>query len=59
MVYEMSVHAQDPKVGRVGVVLDAIAHASRESGDYEHVDIAVAYASTRGVHLSQRHPSRI
>ncbi|GGK97267.1 hypothetical protein GCM10007382_16920 [Salinibacterium xinjiangense] len=51
MAYEMSVHAQDPKVGRVGVVLDAIAHASKESGDYEHVDIAVAYASTKGVRL--------
>ena len=44
-------HAQDPRVGRVGVVLDAIANASRESGDYEHVDIAVAYASTEGVRL--------
>lgn len=51
MVYEMSVHAQDPKVGRVGVVLDAIAHASRESRGYDHVDIAVAYASTKGVNL--------
>lgn len=51
MVYEISVHAQDPSVGRVGVVLEALADASERAGAYENVDIAVAYASGEGVRL--------
>lgn len=51
MVYEISVHAQDPSVGRVGVVLEALADASERAGAYEYVDVAVAYASGEGVRL--------
>lgn len=51
MPYEMSVHAQDPSIGRVGVVLEALGDASERAGTYEHVDIAVAYASSEGVRL--------
>jgi HKD family nuclease len=51
MGYEMSVHAQDPSSGRVRVVLDALTDASVRAGDYEFVDIAVAYASIKGVGL--------
>lgn len=49
--FQASVHAQDPSVGRVGVVLDALADASEQAGAYEYVDIAVAYASAEGVRL--------
>ncbi|WP_104132322.1 hypothetical protein [Cryobacterium sp. M91] len=51
MVYEISIHAQDPSVGRVGVVLEALADASERAGAYEYVDVAVAYASGEGVRL--------
>ena len=51
MVYEMSVHAQDPSLGRVGVVLEALADASQRAEAYEYVDVAVAYASGKGVRL--------
>lgn len=51
MPYEMSVHAQDPSIGRVGVVLEALGDASERAGTYAHVDIAVAYASSEGVRL--------
>lgn len=50
-VYQVAVHAQDSTIGRVGVVLEAIAHAADRAGDYECVDIAVAYASAEGVRL--------
>ncbi|MEC5200387.1 HKD family nuclease [Arthrobacter sp. PL16] len=50
MTYEVSVHAQDPSVGRVSVVLEALADAS-ERASYEYVDVAVAYASGEGVRL--------
>lgn len=49
--YQVAVHAQDSTIGRVGVVLEAIAHAADRAGDYECIDIAVAYASTGGVRL--------
>ncbi|WP_193597864.1 hypothetical protein [Microbacterium sp. YJN-G] len=49
--YQVAVHAQDSAIGRVGVVLEAIAHAADRAGDYECVDIAVAYASAEGVRL--------
>src|SRR5690606_17291938 len=46
--YQVAVHAQDSTIGRVGVVLEAIAHAADRAGDYECIDIAVAYASAEG-----------
>ncbi|UOQ61184.1 hypothetical protein MUN76_04230 [Leucobacter rhizosphaerae] len=49
--YQVAVHAQDSAIGRVGVVLKAIAHAADRAGDYECIDIAVAYASAEGVRL--------
>lgn len=49
--FQASVHAQDTSVGRVGVVLDALADASLEAGAYDYVDVAVAYASAAGVRL--------
>lgn len=49
--YQVSVGAQDSAIGRVGVVLEAITHAADRAGDYEYVDIAVAYASAEGVRL--------
>lgn len=49
--YQVAVHAQDSTLGRVGVVLEAIAHAADRAGDYECIDIAVAYASAEGVRL--------
>ena len=49
--YQVAVHAQDSTTGRVGVVLEAIAHAADRAGDYECIDIAVAYASGEGVRL--------
>lgn len=49
--YQVAVYAQDSTIGRVGVVLEAIAHAADRAGDYEYVDIAVAYASAEGVRL--------
>ncbi|MEE6388166.1 hypothetical protein V3G71_04865 [Microbacterium paraoxydans] len=49
--YQVEVHAQDSTIGRVGVVLEAIAHAADRAGDYECIDIAVAYASAEGVRL--------
>ncbi len=49
--YQVAVHAQDSTIGRVGVVLEAIAHAADRAGDYECIDIAVAYASAEGVRL--------
>ena len=49
--YQVAVHAQDSNIGRVGVVLEAIAHAADRAGDYECIDIAVAYASAEGVRL--------
>jgi len=49
--YQMSVHPQDPSVGRVGIVLDAIGAAADSASDYERVDVAVAYASAEGVRL--------
>lgn len=49
--YQVAVHAQDSTIGRVGVVLEAIAHAADRAGDYECVDIAIAYASAEGVRL--------
>ncbi|HEU4677987.1 MAG TPA: hypothetical protein VFS35_00605, partial [Terrimicrobiaceae bacterium] len=53
--YEMDVYAQDSSVGRVGVVLDAIADAAKQAGGYDWVDVAVAYASVEGVRmLNQR-----
>lgn len=52
--YQVAVHAQDATTGRVGVVLKAIAHAADRAGDYENIDIAVAYASTEGVRLLER-----
>ncbi|WAJ32618.1 hypothetical protein OUO20_16050 [Arthrobacter sp. FX8] len=53
--YEMDVYAQDSSVGRVGVVLDAIADAAKQAGGYAWVDVAVAYASVEGVRmLNQR-----
>lgn len=51
MAYEMSVHAQDSSVGRVSVVLEALADASERAGAYAYVDVAVAYASDEGVRL--------
>lgn len=47
--YQTSVHAQDPSVGRVSVVLEALADASEGAGAYDYVDVAVAYASAEGV----------
>jgi HKD family nuclease len=49
--YLTSVHPQDPSVGRVGVVLEAIGAAAHHASDYERVDVAVAYASAEGVRL--------
>lgn len=49
VILDVSVHAQDSSIGRVGVVRDAIYEASREAGPYASIDVAVAYASTRGV----------
>lgn len=49
--HETSTHAQDSTVGRVGVVLDALAEASGRAGAYTDVDVAVAYASEEGVRL--------
>ena len=49
--FQASVHAQDTRVGRVGVVLDALADASERAHAYKHVDVAVAYASAEGVRL--------
>lgn len=49
--YEMDVCAQDPSLGRVGVVLEAIADAAKRSNGYDFVDVAVAYASVEGVRL--------
>ncbi|MFE4835299.1 hypothetical protein ACFRAU_11545 [Arthrobacter sp. NPDC056691] len=51
MPYETSVHAQDPGVGRVGIVLDALADASQRAAAYDYVEVAVAYASDQGVRL--------
>lgn len=53
MPYSSSVHAQDSKMGRVGVILDAVSAAASAAGDYSVVDIAVAYASAKGVRLLQ------
>lgn len=49
--YQMSVHPQDPSVGRVGIVLEALGTAANLASDYERVDVAVAYASAEGVRL--------
>lgn len=49
--YQTSVHPQDPSVGRVGIVLEAIGTAAQLASDYERVDVAVAYASAEGVRL--------
>lgn len=51
MAYETSVHAQDSRVGRVGVVLDSLVEASHGAGKYDYVDVAVAYASHHGVRM--------
>jgi len=45
------VHAQDPSLGRVGIVLEALGAAANLAADYERVDVAVAYASAEGVRL--------
>lgn len=46
---DVSVHPQDSSIGRVGVVREAIKEASQQAGAYVSVDLAVAYASTKGV----------
>lgn len=51
MAYEISVHAQDPSFGRIGVVLEALADASHRAAAYDYVEVAVAYASEQGVRL--------
>lgn len=51
MPYEMTVHAQDASSGRVGEVLAALEGAAQAAVPYDHVDIAVAYASAEGVRL--------
>lgn len=50
-LYQTSVHAQDPSLGRVGIVLEALGAAANLAADYERVDVAVAYASAEGVRL--------
>lgn len=51
LAHNVSVHPQDSSIGRVGVVREAIYEASRQSGSYTSVDVAVAYASAQGVRV--------
>lgn len=44
-------HAQDATTGRIDVVLDRLTHAFAVLPSFSRVDVAVAYASLRGVEL--------
>lgn len=46
-----STHVQDATTGRLEVVLERLGAMFRAAGEYTNVDIAVAYASRRGVDL--------
>lgn len=54
MTYSANLYAQDSGLGRVEQVLSAIAAASADAEEYTNVDVAVAYASDRGVVLLDR-----
>lgn len=59
MPYFAAVHAQDPSIGRVEAVLDAIEAAARNAGEFTEIEAAVAYASNRGVALLTERLSRL
>jgi len=54
VAYDVQVHAQDARTGRIEEVLSALEGASLAAGSYTNLDVAVAYASDAGVALLDR-----